>query len=1237
MPRVYGNALVEAALEGLELAQIYQVRYGTINEYYAGMFGGGDPFDVRDAANDEAPEGVNYIVVASLPDQGPGGYEEQVNDHGDFRLMVTETMALDSKELDEIFNKDGEFNIEFTVYRAQPFGNANIAGGGRMHNFMAGGVRSRFWGPLGKVNNCVVRQVSERVEGYLSSGEKRSYMWGPNGRRHSVVRASPDYNAAAAKSLAQDKVYIKIKKGVAAFLSARDTSVTDTFGFDVRDLCDLAELCDIRIVVWMRTRMFPVQRWDTNDKVGPVGEEDKRYHFHFWMTDVQHLEMCSPADVRANEANPGTLRHAIPGTDKVCYVDDDWFGALFSSGFPPGYNPGSAEDRRVFTIARTCLRWPLPGSARMHLYSDKLVYEGGVVYKHECYRQWLQDMGLDPEDPATSDIMCDADIHWKRLRRGYAKRNMRPVKQKKTPSLFEAIAYADKVTTHTLVQPVREGEKVWEVDGRKWYATRFADVADFPYFHGYPAADTWSEYNGTETRPVLDPASGRFIPSTTYVGNMHEGDRPFTFGYGKYAIFLVEELDLSGCEEHTLEHMRRDRLFVDFDPRTGVLPVASPVLHFLQDLGARWRASHVWVCYGCVDDWVADEDPEEEEELRDDMIASKSYAICVGRLMSGRWPVSTTKYVTPDEATAQDLLAWHSASFVVGNSDDIVFDGVPRRHAANALVYTENADVYGTKTVSGASMSRGGYLLQKRAEDEDGPAPPFTVSCSADMYGLGSTLAHVSGAVHAMCFVRLYSTALRIPPEHVAGFSLDSIKCFVDPTGYLGDLISDSDDFQGTFKPAEYKEIARVYRSRSPLLSPLYAPRAAFQGFAAPDKKKPLWGAYQDSLGQFNIVPGKAGSGKTWRHLRAHGSSDQRVDRVLYAPLTNYLAAQLKSQGIPSTTSFKAFNRRVDDAATVRGARQRYISDNQEQRRRLEGFAAILRDEVTMDSGSMILDAIRCCNENHKQLLLVGDFDRERFYQLSAVREGGPEMMAMALEQAAGEIGRKQLTWVPAQPVYRQAGDPELTALLDSLRDHEGSAGERWSVLERSPLFEHHTYEDMLRTIDPERDVVINPWHRNIEQVTVAVLDGMGPDDPLVLRGNFQSPYKVKESDPEPIRSLVQFEGDPRAHKGVTCAVTKRELEALRGTRFMAKGYPYKGGSTDGNMVNPMIGASVFALQGITLEEDATLWVMASSQDATEWQSDEQPCQAYVTASRARRRAQIKIVVMDRNIRRRFA
>ena len=87
-------------------------------------------------------------------------------------------------------------------------------------------------------------------------------------------------------------------------------------------------------------------------------------------------------------------------------------------------------------------------------------------------------------------------------------------------------------------------------------------------------------------------------------------------------------------------------------------------------------------------------------------------------------------------------------------------------------------------------------------------------------------------------------------------------------------------------------------------------------------------------------------------------------------------------------------------------------------------------------------------------------------------------------------------------------GRPRVCGPAFRLRDLDGPAGEPWDKFAGSPLFEHVPYEDTLRHADPERDVITNPWHRNIERATEALQDGMGPNDVLVLRGNFYGPLQ---------------------------------------------------------------------------------------------------------------------------------
>ena len=46
---------------------------------------------------------------------------------------------------------------------------------------------------------------------------------------------------------------------------------------------------------------------------------------------------------------------------------------------------------------------------------------------------------------------------------------------------------------------------------------------------------------------------------------------------------------------------------------------------------------------------------------------------------------------------------------------------------------------------------------------------------------------------------------------------------------------------------------------------------------------------------------------------------------------------------------------------------------------------SVLMDEVSLISPDLILDAIEVCKEYHVQLIIAGEFDREKFFQLGPV------------------------------------------------------------------------------------------------------------------------------------------------------------------------------------------------------------------------------------------------------------
>ena len=123
------------------------------------------------------------------------------------------------------------------------------------------------------------------------------------------------------------------------------------------------------------------------------------------------------------------------------------------------------------------------------------------------------------------------------------------------PRLFNAVMMSDSTVGHVLYDDnLSRGDDVHALDGHKWYST---DFSEFPCFHGYPMRGNWHEY---DCRSGVVNLQDFASPVYTYVGN-GQGDRAFTFVPGKYVIFQVHSLDLSGCSDNTRAHFARDKIF----------------------------------------------------------------------------------------------------------------------------------------------------------------------------------------------------------------------------------------------------------------------------------------------------------------------------------------------------------------------------------------------------------------------------------------------------------------------------------------------------------------------------------------------------------------------------------------------------------------------------------------------------------------------------------------------------
>lgn len=1088
-------------------------------------------------------------------------------------------------------------------------------------------------GHLGKyLSNCVMRQMVERVTYHLADGSRRAYMWTEDEQKRGIASGSPGYCPLAMKKLSMDATYRKIKMGCEEYLHKKGLAVEQDFGFEPRDLCYLAELTQSRIMVFVTSSRHRTCRWDTEDLVQPPPHTDRgsRFVFCFNMTSDQHLEMLEPETMSDGSGSrpdrPGKLAN-------IQYWDDgDFEKALYYEGSKP------EDERRLYLVKRrgNPSRFVPPVDGCDSPYASTVLQCGDTFYKHLCLKDWTECLVTRREvSPAVAAVaVCEYDVHACDLISLLVERNVYPVKQSRQPGLFNAIRHADKQFGHVQA-PMDEGDIMYEYDGRKWYLTNFSEVADFPYFHGIPVSNTWNEYKACGDTVGYEPSRG-FVSSSVMIGNA-PGDEPFTFGRDKYAIFQIEHMDLSGCSRDVQQHLMRDGLFIDFDPEYSYMFLPSPVVHLLQDLGAVWRASRLWVCYGCWGSWIPDD--KEGNELRREMEEAKTYPMALGCLMRGRHPILEQVYVAPDQQTATSLQYWYSRQFAHGrlagdrDDPDVVYEGEEAEHEGEHTVrpdtdpydmmYNVEGEFIGTSEASNAAVFNG-YVQRSRRED----ANTFTVTTYQSTYGHGSTYAHISGAQHAYCFVQLYRAVVRLPPSEIVGFSLDAIRTRSDVTACLGGLVS-SEFAAGTFKPAQVKRYKAAYRRDGPMLSELYTPKRVCRGISAPDPSAPAWNSYKDSLGRISIVTGKAGSGKTTRHFQLHspGRQDYRLPgSAIYVTFTNHLAAEIRAKmGVMAWTSFKGFNRKVDDTAP--SVRDRFSAHAPPQQKAkhgntLYGAHSVLMDEVSMIPAEKIRDAIQVCREHHVQLLITGDFDRDQFYQLGPVFQER-ETFFDVLREVESSMGM-QLTWVEPMRVFRQLGDPEFQAFLDTLRELRGR--DAWNALYTSELFEHISYDDMLEQLDPAKDLVAHNWHRIIAELTHDAFEIFGDDQTVRIRGNFSAPYKPKEGrDSDLLQRLKIRDTDELVYKGGTGLATKAEIEALVGTRNMNDGL-YS--PTESQHINPLVGSTVFNLQGLTMPADGTLYILSTQGNFADWISEEQPRLAYVAASRARHRD--RLVIVDR-------
>lgn len=1154
--------------------------------------------------------------------------------------------------------------LEFTIEITRDSARSNI--GLIPFRARANDVRSKYYGVLGRSSNCVVKAIYQRVAYYYEDNTtKRDYMWIGDTKK-GLTKHEPYYDAAAVKLLQRDSTYKKVKDGYETFLREFDYSPLDHPGFDIRDLIRLADYMEVGICIWTVVGGQPWRRLNTQDYQYHTAKQMRV--FHFYMSSTQHLELMNSQGkdhtlfkefhTYARLDGPIDRTNISLDNHKVAYLDDAGMKGLFD---------GSTKHLHTLNILR---KNPVCGEDREaaerdgELYRDFILMDGDTVYKHRAVEEFLDRMARDDPDEGQRYYKRPADylyvtgtkdLDYVKLKRLYKEKHITRISQRSDPRLFMAAALSDSTVGHVLYgDNLKPGDDIYSYDGHKWYAT---EMNEFPYFHGYPLRSHWHEYDGVKAAVDLRDFDK---PLRNFIGNA-PGDTPFTFGYGKYAIFQMESIDLSTCDVNTRSHFERDKIF---QPITEgcVRFLTSPVVHFLQDNGAIWRASRVWVSYSVSPHWCPDVD------LWWDIKRNKSYQPIIGKFMSGSNNIQERDYIVPDLETAKELAFWYSQRFITQLEDTTC----PELEAGKRMLRrdidpsTIMGDYDMVLRCTGSYLMRGGeYTALKytkaqteyefpdmtegatsfRIVPEEGS--PYRVHVTEDLNGFNAGYQHISGAIHAYCFVRLYSAILRIPASEVVGMSVDCIKTRSDCREYLGDMFSEEYK-NGCFKSEPVKPyVCPVYLTR--LLSGHEYPAHYLEGIYSKSLVSvPKWNSYKDGFTQFNIVTGPAGSGKTTRHFTDFGSSDIEKDfrldtsKVVYMTLTNYLSIEMgKKLGVTAYTSFKGMNRVVNDQKHHTKPEERFnkclhwhhVFDLD----RIKGKHTIFLDEVSMQEPEKVLDMIRVCYAYGVQLFITGDITADgTLYQLGPIFGGATGLFA-SLCKAQQELGI-EFNWIQPMGLFRQADDRELADLLTQIREVKvlGSwpnfvpDDTPWRLLYDSPLFEHVELEEMLKRFVIGRDMAVNPVHHNLATVTRRLfVHSVFADTLIPMRCNLEKPEKVQAAS-EFLKGFIPVLSDGSVDssyemvtKGMTRTATSAQLVSVK-ERHMKHGFPYH----KTNDVNPMLAVTVHNLQGLTIKDDSVLYLCYEDGGAPEWgiSGKGDPRLVYVAASRVRRRQQLVLV-----------
>ena len=833
-------------------------------------------------------------------------------------------------------------------------------------------------GFMASVTNCILKGLWKQCLYYGYDGSKRE---------RNFVDGLPKPEA----ELQLNRLQKEYRQRIAAFIKEYEEGAQRTGrdlvkdGINDRDLPRLAAITNTQITVWVQHAGSYLRR---HVATPPTGDGNGRYYkSHFLLTRPDHAEVLLP-----DSASPEVVAE-LSGRVDLQYVSSERMLAIARK------QDEETKEDVVFIIKgnpAVLTRPPPPGDCRLgNRHEDVVLQAGNLIYKHESLQGVVESrMGTHR-----------ANDHAEGMHKALGEANIWTIKEAVNRRTYRAVALADQVWGHKMRVPqeaLDSDGQVYTYDFRKFYSTEFSTLpADsFPYFHGYPANPNFHEFAGP-------------------VGNYNDRCQPFTFGRGRFAVFRVYCISLEGMAPGLVDLLADAGLFQE---EYGTYYVSSPVMHWLQDNGARWQADYLWVCYCTTDHWCPD------QQLLEEMRETKTYGIVLGMLHSGRKPTKDSRAICNNRQDAVDLAYMYQQEFtnesamrmngfdMFFSGEEVVIDPELRRQAEEMVAAQERRRAQTERPTRRRRLVEGQSTLdafmsgQQQQQQEEDTGPEHEVPASAAMlhpptnsstrplsalkvlpmrvgeegadpeephiainsiyrYGERSDYGYIVCAQHGYCVTRMLQVLATVGEAScVAGYSLDAIHTTRDLTQELAaaDLLREGEEC-GFFRPHTTRrasECASFSMGDSILSNHMVTHERLLEEVdptLTPREDQPRYSEEADSLRQINIVTGRPGTGKTTGFFRRHQDSDRRLppQTTVLATPTNLLAADFSNKfGCEAMTLHRATKYPVGSFPGPAGERFRTNAKEQKAGSNLWAGGAFRHITNTPKAQTLVVDEV---------------------------------------------------------------------------------------------------------------------------------------------------------------------------------------------------------------------------------------------------------------------------------------